>query len=150
MKFAPAKPALTGETLATLTARLAERGEPAFRAAQSLDWVYKKRARSWDEMTNLSKALRAWLAETFVLMPTALVLNQHSEDITDKLLLELEDRALIETVIIRAPQDGVGIDHSRKTICISTQVGCAMACSFCASGLAGWKRDLTAGEHARS
>jgi 23S rRNA (adenine2503-C2)-methyltransferase len=61
-------------------------------------------------------------------------------------LLELHDRTLIETVIIRAPQEGVGADRSRKTICISTQVGCAYGCRFCASGLAGWKRDLTAGE----
>jgi len=146
MKYPPAKPPLTGETLATLTARLQEHGEPAFRAKQILEWVYKKRARSWDDMTNLPKALRTWLDTTFELMPTALVLNKQSEDVTDKLLLELGDRSLIETVIIRAPQDGVGLNHSRKTICISTQVGCAMACAFCASGLAGLKRDLNAGE----
>ncbi|HVW21300.1 MAG TPA: 23S rRNA (adenine(2503)-C(2))-methyltransferase RlmN [Opitutaceae bacterium] len=146
MKFSPAKPALTGETLESLAARLAARGEAPFRARQILDWVYKKRARSWEEMTNLPRALRAWLDETFVLLPSSLLLNRQSADVTDKLLLELEDRSLIETVIIRAPQEGVGLDHSRKTICISTQVGCAMACAFCASGLAGWKRDLTAGE----
>src|SRR5436190_17445461 len=146
MKFTPAKPPLTGETLDTLIARLAERGEPAFRAKQILDWLYKKRARSWDDMTNLSKPLRAWLAETFDLMPASLVLNKQSEDVTDKLLLELRDQSLIETVIIRAPQEGVGVDHSRKTICISTQVGCAMGCVFCASGLLGWKRDLSVGE----
>lgn len=146
MKFTPEKPALTGETLASLTARLREAGEPAFRARQILDWVYKKRVRTWDEMTNLSKPLRTWLASTFELMPASLVLNQQSEDVTDKLLLELGDRSLIETVIIRAPQEGVGLDESRKTICISTQVGCAMACVFCASGLAGLKRDLSAGE----
>jgi 23S rRNA (adenine2503-C2)-methyltransferase len=90
--------------------------------------------------------LRAWLDQTFDLMPAALVCNQQSHDVTDKLLLELGDRSLIETVIIRAPQEGVGLDYSRKTICISTQVGCAMACVFCASGLAGFKRDLNAGE----
>ncbi|OAM90530.1 23S rRNA (adenine(2503)-C(2))-methyltransferase RlmN [Termitidicoccus mucosus] len=146
MKFTPEKPALTGETLDTLAARLRERGEPAFRAKQILEWVYKKRARAWDEMTNLSRPLRAWLADTFELMPASLVLGRESADVTDKLLLELRDRSLIETVIIRAPQDGVGLDHSRKTICISTQVGCAMACAFCASGLAGLKRDLDAGE----
>ncbi|MDE3084411.1 MAG: 23S rRNA (adenine(2503)-C(2))-methyltransferase RlmN, partial [Verrucomicrobiota bacterium] len=106
----------------------------------------KKRARAWDDMTNLGKPLRAWLAETFDLMPAALVLNKQSHDVTDKLLLELGDRSLVETVIIRAPQEGVGLDHSRKTICISTQVGCAMGCVFCASGLAGFKRDLNAGE----
>jgi 23S rRNA (adenine2503-C2)-methyltransferase len=146
MKYTPAKPALTGETLDSLTEWLRARGEPAFRAKQILDWVYKKRARSWNDMTNLAKPLRAWLAETFELLPAALVLGKQSSDVTDKLLLELGDRSLIETVIIRAPQDGVGIDHSRKTICISTQVGCAMACAFCASGLAGLKRDLSAGE----
>lgn len=146
MKFVPAKPPLTGETLESLSARLKERGEPAFRARQILDWVYKKRARSWEEMTNLSKPLRTWLEETFDLVPASLLLGKQSEDVTDKLLLELRDRSLIETVIIRAPQEGVGVDHSRKTICISTQVGCAMACAFCASGLAGLKRDLSAGE----
>jgi len=146
MKFAPVKPPLTGETLESLTERLAARGELGFRAGQILDWLYKKRARAWDDMSNLPKALRAWLDETFRLMPAALVLNQQSTDVTDKLLLEMEDRSLIETVIIRAPQEGVGLDYSRKTICISTQVGCAMACGFCASGLAGFKRDLSAGE----
>ena len=145
-KFLPSLPPLTGETLATLTARLAERGEPAFRAKQILDWLYKKRARSWDDMTSLSKPLRAWLAATFDLLPAALVLNKQSADVTDKLLLELRDRSLIETVIIRVPQEGVGLDHSRKTSRISTQVGCAMGCVFCASGLAGLKRDLSAGE----
>lgn len=146
MKYLPARPPLTGETLESLTARLRERGEPTFRARQILDWLYKKRVRSWEEMTNLPKPLRAWLADTFELLPARLVLNRQSEDVTDKLLLELGDQSLIETVIIRAPQEGVGLEHSRKTICISTQVGCAMACAFCASGLAGLKRDLLAGE----
>ncbi len=146
MKYTPAKLPLTGETLASLTEKLRAHGEPAFRAKQILEWLYKKRARSWDQMSNLAKPLRAWLAETFELMPATLVLNKQSQDVTDKLLLELGDHSLIETVIIRAPQEGVGVDHSRKTICISTQVGCAMACAFCASGLAGLKRDLNAGE----
>jgi 23S rRNA (adenine2503-C2)-methyltransferase len=142
----PARRPLTGETLESLRVALAGRGEKEFRARQILEWVYKRRARSWDEMTNLPKALRAWLGETFCLMPASLVLNRHSADVTDKLLLELWDKSLIETVIIRAPQEGVGVEHSRKTICISTQVGCAMGCVFCASGLAGLRRDLSAGE----
>ncbi len=146
MKLEPEKPPITGETLDSLTLRLKEHGEPVFRARQILDWVYKKRARSWDEMSNLPKALRAWLAESFDFDPATLLHGKQSMDITDKLLLELRDRSLIETVIIRAPQDGVGLEHSRKTICISTQVGCAMGCVFCASGLAGLKRDLSAGE----
>ena len=85
MKFFPAKPPLTGETLDSLTDRLRAQGEPAFRAKQILDWVYKKRARSWDEMTNLSKPLRTWLDETFDFMPASLVFNKQSEDVTDKL-----------------------------------------------------------------
>jgi 23S rRNA (adenine2503-C2)-methyltransferase len=146
MKFVPEKPPIHGETLASLTDRLREQGEPAFRAPQILEWLYKKRAAAWEEMTNLPKPLRTWLDATFDLQAAALVQSQQSQDVTDKLLLELRDRSLIETVIIRAPQEGVGLDHSRKTICISTQVGCAMGCVFCASGLAGLKRDLSAGE----
>jgi 23S rRNA (adenine2503-C2)-methyltransferase len=140
------KPILFGETLASLTERLAARGEPAFRAKQILEWVYKKRAREVAQMTNLPAPLRAWLTETFDLEPAKFVLTKTSSDVTDKLLLELRDGALIETVVIRAPMEGVGADRSRKTICISTQVGCAYGCRFCASGLAGWKRDLEAGE----
>ena len=142
----PRKPILFGETLASLAARLAERGEPAFRAKQILEWIYKKRIFDPAAMTNLSQGLRTWLAETFDLDPAKLVLTKTSSDVTDKLLLEMHDHALIETVVIRAPMEGVGADRSRKTICISTQVGCAYGCRFCASGLAGWKRDLEAGE----
>jgi 23S rRNA (adenine2503-C2)-methyltransferase len=140
------KPAITGETLDTLCERLAVLGEPAFRAKQILEWIYKKRARSWEAMSNLPKPLRAWLAENFEFEAARLVLGKQSMDVTDKLLLELQDRSLIETVIIRAPQEGVGLELSRKTICISTQVGCAMGCVFCASGLNGLKRNLSAGE----
>jgi 23S rRNA (adenine2503-C2)-methyltransferase len=146
MAYTPAKPAIHGETLETLTALLKEHGHPAFRVRQILEWLYKKRVRTWDEMTNLPRPFRSWLAGTFDLDPTAFVLTKQSEDVTDKLLLELGDRSLIETVIIRAPQTGVGQDKSRKTICISTQVGCAMGCRFCASGLEGLKRNLSAGE----
>ena len=146
MPSTPAQPVIYGETLDSLTARLVTEGQPAFRARQILDWLYKKRVRTWDEMTNLPKEFRTWLAATFELEPTAFVLDRQSGDETDKLLLELTDRALIETVIIRAPMLGVGQDKSRKTICISTQVGCAMGCKFCASGLAGLKRHLSAGE----
>jgi 23S rRNA (adenine2503-C2)-methyltransferase len=146
MKSIPAKPAIHGETLDSLGARLTAAGQPTFRARQILDWLYKKRVRTADEMTNLSRDLRAWLAENFDFEPTGFVLDRESSDATDKLLLELGDQSLIETVIIRAPMVGVGVDKSRKTICISTQVGCAMGCKFCASGLAGLKRHLTAGE----
>ena len=119
--FHPTKPAIYGETLDSLTALLTQHGHPAFRARQILDWLYKKRVSTWDEMTNLSRPLRTWLSDTFDLTPTAFVLTKQSEDVTDKLLLELGDKSLIETVIIRAPQLGVGQENSRKTICSSVQ-----------------------------
>jgi 23S rRNA (adenine2503-C2)-methyltransferase len=146
VKFVPAKSPIFGETLESLQQRLQDEGQPGFRAKQILEWLYKKRVGSWDEMSNLPKPLRVWLDATFDLSPTRPVLSRQSEDVTDKLLQELRDGSYIETVVIRAPQEGVGQEFSRKTICISTQVGCAYGCKFCASGLAGWKRDLSAGE----
>lgn len=135
-----------GETLESLTATLVGFGERPFRAAQVMEWLYKRRAQSFDEMTNLPLELRRRLDSVYTLMPAEPVLSRRSGDVTDKLLLRLGDGSMIETVIIRAPQDGVGQEHSRKTICISTQVGCAYGCRFCASGLAGWKRNLTTAE----
>lgn len=146
MKFTPALPSIHGETLDSLSAALAAEGQPGFRAGQILDWLYKKRVRAWEEMSNLPQSLRTWLAGRFELSPSTFVLDRQSGDETDKLLLELGDKSLIETVIIRAPMTGVGVEKSRKTICISTQVGCAMGCKFCASGLDGLKRNLSAGE----
>lgn len=146
MAFTPEKPPIYGETLDSLAQRLQARGESAFRARQILTWIYKKRAESPAQMTDLSKPLRQWLEETFDFAPASLVIRKKAGDVTDKLLLEMRDGSLVECVVIRAPQEGVGEEHSRKTLCISTQVGCAYGCKFCASGLAGWKRDLSAGE----
>jgi 23S rRNA (adenine2503-C2)-methyltransferase len=146
MKFTPAKKPIYEETLDSLAQRLAEAGEKPFRAKQVMEWLYKRRVRSWDEMTNLPKDLRSWLDQTYDIEPTRHVLTKQAGDVTDKLLLQLGDGSFIETVIIRVPQEGVGLEHSRKTVCISTQVGCAYGCKFCASGLEGWKRDLSTGE----
>jgi 23S rRNA (adenine2503-C2)-methyltransferase len=144
--YTPKKESIFGETQETLAETLKEAGYPAFRAKQIMDWLYKKRVNSWDEMLNLPKAIRAWLGEKFILYPTQPVLDKRSNDVTQKLLMELEDHSLIETVLIRAPQEGVGTDQSRKTVCVSIQVGCAYGCKFCASGLAGFRRNLVASE----
>jgi 23S rRNA (adenine2503-C2)-methyltransferase len=146
MKFVPEKPSLFGETLESLTERIVAEGYPKFRAKQVMDWLYKKRVGEWDKMTNLPKDFRAWLDENFILYPTQPVLDKRSDDVTQKLLMELGDRSLIETVLIRAPQKGVGQEDSRKTVCVSIQVGCAYGCKFCASGLAGFRRNLMAAE----
>lgn len=146
VKFTPAKPSLFGETLESLKERVIEAGFPAFRAKQVMEWLYKKRVDEWDAMTNLPKAFRAWLDAQYILYPTNSLLDKRSDDVTQKFLLELEDKSLIETVLIRAPQTGVGQESSRKTVCVSIQVGCAYGCKFCASGLAGFKRNLMAAE----
>ena len=146
MRFQPNKPSLFGETLESLTEQIVAAGHPKFRAKQVMEWIYKKRVEAWDEMSNLPKDFRAWLAETFVLYPAHPLLDKRSDDVTQKLLIELEDKSLIETVLIRAPQKGVGQEDSRKTVCVSIQVGCAYGCKFCASGLAGFRRNLIASE----
>src|SRR5690606_31212619 len=98
MKYTPDKPLIYGETLESLRERLAAIGEKPFRATQIMDWLYKKRAGSPEDMTNLSKPLRAWLTDTFIFAPATPILDKRSGDVTDKLLLQLGDRSLIETV----------------------------------------------------
>ena len=146
MAFKPNKPSIHGETLDTLGLRLAEAGHPKYRAAQVFEWLYPRRAESADAMTNLPANFREWLKENYDFTATDVMGKKTASDVTQKVLQRLRDGSLIETVIIRAPMEGVGQEKSRRTICISTQVGCAYGCKFCASGLEGWKRDLSVGE----
>ena len=139
-------PWIAGKTLQELEASLIENGFQKFRAQQILEWIYKRFVNSWDEMQNLPKDLKAFLEQNFKIKASEQVLIKSANDITQKYLLKQSDNALIETVFIRYPQKGVGVEGSRKTICVSSQVGCAYGCKFCASGLAGWKRHLSAGE----
>lgn len=111
---------------------------PAYRAAQVRRWLFEKRVGDFDEMTDLPKPLRTALSETFQIWTTTVAAHRRSADGTEKLLLALADGQEIECVLIR--------EGSRRTICISTQVGCAMGCVFCASGLDGVVRNLTTGE----
>lgn len=140
------KPLLLGETLSSLTATLVENGFDGFRAKQILDWVYKQWVVDPLKMNNLPKPLQVFLADYYDCEASTLLLKKSANDITTKHLLKQRDGALIETVFIRYPQVGVGIESSRRTICVSSQVGCAYGCKFCASGLEGWKRHLQAGE----
>ena len=146
MAFKPEKPSIHGETPETLGERLVAAGHPRYRAGQVFEWLYPRRSETAEAMTNLPAGLRGWLAEQYDFEGTALVQRKASSDVTQKILQRLRDGSLIETVIIRAPMEGVGQEKSRRTICISTQVGCAYGCKFCASGLEGWKRDLSVGE----
>ena len=146
MAFKPLKPSIHGETPESLGLKLSEAGHPKYRAGQVFEWIYPRRAESAEIMTNLPANLRVWLAENYDFTATEVLGRKTAQDVTQKLLQRLRDGSLIETVIIRAPMEGVGLDKSRRTICISTQVGCAYGCKFCASGLEGWKRDLSVGE----
>jgi 23S rRNA (adenine2503-C2)-methyltransferase len=120
--------------------------QPAYRATQILDWIFKKRARSWEEMKNLPSPLRSALQEAFPAQRLESVTVTGSCDTTRKFLFRLPDSQLIETVLIPASPALYGAPSDRRTLCVSSQVGCAYGCKFCASGLDGWKRNLTAGE----
>jgi len=120
--------------------------EPAYRVTQLLQWLYARRAAHWDEMTNLPKPLRQRLAETYALSWPELAKRQGARDTTQKFLWRLADGALIESVLIPASPSLYGEPSDRHTLCVSTQVGCAYGCAFCASGLEGWKRNLSVEE----
>ena len=115
-----------------------EQGEKKFRADQIWEWLYRKRVQSFEEMTNLSKDLIAKLNEQFVVNPLKQRIVQESADGTVKYLFELPDGMLIETVLMR--------QHYGLSVCVTTQVGCNIGCTFCASGLIKKQRDLNNGE----
>jgi 23S rRNA (adenine2503-C2)-methyltransferase len=117
---------------------LAQRGYPAYRLRQIRYGLYARRVDSWQDMTSLPKSMRSELAESLPLWTTRIAAHHQAGDGTQKLLLELRDGGRIECVLLPG--------RRRWSICISTQVGCAMGCVFCASGLRGVERNLTAGE----
>jgi 23S rRNA (adenine2503-C2)-methyltransferase len=116
----------------------AELGQPAFRVSQVVRWLYQRGARSFEEMTDLPAALREALAARFTLSAAEVVARQVSSDGTRKYLVRFADGVSVETVGL--PGSG------RLTVCFSTQAGCAMGCSFCATGRGGFVRNLSAGE----
>ena len=140
------KPSLTGIVLEELADLLRERGVPSYRAKQITDWIYKKRAASFDAMTDLPNELRAQLTAEFDSAKTEVVRVLGSKDTTRKFLFRLRDQNLIESVLIPASPALYGQPSDRRTICVSSQVGCAYGCKFCASGLEGWTRNLDAAE----
>ncbi len=135
-------PSAFGLTLDDWAEWVRARGQSPFRAKQIVEWIYARRAKSWDEMTNLPQALRAELAASFSLDRLAVVRVAGSRDTTRKFLFRLRDGRLVETVKIPANVHFDGGQSDRITLCVSSQVGCAYACAFCASGLAGFTRNL--------
>src|SRR5436190_2495940 len=137
---------IKSKTAEELKACFNEWGQPAYRVSQLLEWLYVHRACDWEAMTNLPKALRDQLRSRFTLQCLELVRKQGSRDTTQKFLWRLAEHSLIESVLIPANPALYGEASDRHTLCVSTQVGCAYGCRFCASGLEGWKRNLEPGE----
>jgi 23S rRNA (adenine2503-C2)-methyltransferase len=136
------KRAIKSLLLDELSQHFARLGEPRYRAKQIADWLYQKRATSFDAMTDLPQPLRAQLAAEFPLDRLETVRVLGSKDTTQKFLFRLSDGNLIESVLIPASPALYSERSDRRTICVSTQVGCAYGCKFCASGLDGWTRNL--------
>ncbi len=132
------KPSIYSLTRQAMQEWVLEQGEKKFRADQIWEWLYRKRVQSFEEMTNLSKGLIAKLNEQFVVNPLKQRIVQESADGTVKYLFELPDGMLIETVLMR--------QHYGLSVCVTTQVGCNIGCTFCASGLIKKQRDLNNGE----
>ncbi|MBN6887109.1 23S rRNA (adenine2503-C2)-methyltransferase [Cytobacillus horneckiae] len=132
------KPSIYSLQLHDVKEWLKENNEKAFRAEQIFDWLYTKRVTTFEDMTNLSKGLREKLSAKFTLTTLKTIIQQQSSDGTIKFLFELHDGYSIETVLMRH-------DYG-NSVCVTTQVGCRIGCTFCASTLGGLKRHLEAGE----
>ena len=117
---------------------LSDQGQPSFRFRQIANWMFARRAGQFSDMTDLPRVRRDELSQRFQFWSTEVAQHTRATDGTEKLLLQFKDASRIECVLLR--------DGDRRTICISTQVGCAMGCAFCASGLDGVDRNLTEGE----
>lgn len=131
--------------------QLAELVKPAFRAKQIFGWIYHSYADSFEQMANLPKALRAELQERFILNPLKILRKEEANDGTIKYLFELPDGKTIETVWLKMKEaqyddEGKLLHEAKHTVCVSTQVGCKVGCSFCLTAKGGFTRDLTPGE----
>jgi 23S rRNA (adenine2503-C2)-methyltransferase len=137
---------ISSQTPETLRAWLSGRDEKPYRASQILKWVHQHFAVDWAAMTNLTESLRTSLDETFDFSTVELARKQGDADTTQKFLWKLRDGQLVESVLIPASPALYGDASDRHTLCVSTQVGCAYGCTFCASGLDGFKRNLEPAE----
>ncbi|MCR4441182.1 MAG: 23S rRNA (adenine(2503)-C(2))-methyltransferase RlmN [Peptococcaceae bacterium] len=134
---------IRGLSLDEIKELLAGAGEKEYRGEQVFRWVQKKAVACWQEMSSIGEKTRAWLAEKTYLRPLELKEELVSEDGTRKYLWKLGDNKTIESVLLYHEGD---VTKARHTICLSTQVGCPMGCSFCATGKMGFWRNLSAGE----
>lgn len=135
----PERKKLVGLSLEELKAVVVEGGHPPFRAKQLYEWLYRKAALDFDEMTSLSKELRAWLAQNYeVGHPEIAEVRGGAADGSRKMLFRLPDHRVVESVLMQ--------DKDWQTLCVSSQVGCAVDCKFCMTGFGGFRRQMTRGE----
>jgi 23S rRNA (adenine2503-C2)-methyltransferase len=140
-------PPVTDLSLDALRDAVVGLGQPAYRAQQVSGWLYRSSAADFEAMTNVPLALRRALAERYRFSALETVTERVSSDgETRKALLRLPDGQLVESVLMRYPQRADGTGAERATVCVSTQVGCPVRCSFCATGLMGFARNLSSGE----
>ncbi len=132
------KPLIHGLLRDELTAVCKELGQAAYRAGQVWDWLYRQHVKTWEEMKNVPTALQEALAERYELLSVTHMKQDGEHTGTRKILVGLRDGECVEEVLIPA--------RERRTVCVSSQVGCKFACAFCASGKGGWIRNLEAGE----
>nr|WP_309619117.1 23S rRNA (adenine(2503)-C(2))-methyltransferase RlmN [Larsenimonas suaedae] len=131
---------LLGLTRRQMETFFVEQGEKKFRATQVMKWIHAEGCDRFEDMTNLSKPLREKLARVAEIRPPGIVYEGESKDGTRKWVLEVEDGSYVETVLI--PSD----NGQRRTLCVSSQVGCSLDCSFCSTGKQGYQRNLTSAE----
>ncbi len=129
---------LLGMTRAQLEEFFVSIGEKKFRATQIIKWIHQLGVDNFEEMSNVSKTLRAKLEKVAEIRPPEVVYKEFSNDGTRKWVLKVGENSMVETVLIP--------DGDRKTLCVSSQVGCALDCSFCSTGKQGFQRDLTTAE----
>jgi 23S rRNA (adenine2503-C2)-methyltransferase len=139
-------PSLFSQTPDDLAPVLDALGEPAYRRTQIVEWLWQKRKKSLAEMSNLPARLRTELGARFSLQTLAHARTQGAADSTRKFLFRLHDGRFVECVLIPASPALYGERSDRRTLCVSSQVGCAYGCKFCASGLGGFTRNLTPDE----
>lgn len=140
------KPSILSCTEEQLIGILKEKGQPAYRAKQIMEWLWKQKVSDFESMTNLPPALRETLAAEYAIRPLEIVEITGIKGSTRKFLSRMQDGNLVESVIIPAAYSADGRRAERTTLCVSSQVGCAFGCKFCASGLLGFTRDLTTAE----
>lgn len=130
---------------------LSSKIKPSFRAKQIYQWIYQKYANSFEEMSNLPKAMRESLQNEYTLQPLSVAKEEKSLDGSIKYLFALHDGVTVESVLLpmkeeEIDEDGNRVHHAKYTVCVSSQVGCKIGCSFCLTAKGGFTRNLTPGE----